>query len=50
MDARQYDDLIFTISQAILDARYAPPKRRRWRGAKALTKTWSRPVASPRRS
>jgi hypothetical protein len=29
MDARQHDDLIFTISQAILDARYAPPKRRR---------------------
>jgi hypothetical protein len=26
MDARQHDDLIFTISQAILDARYAPPK------------------------
>jgi hypothetical protein len=29
MDARQHDDVIFTISQAILDARYAPPKRRR---------------------
>jgi hypothetical protein len=29
MDARQHDDLIFTISQAILDARYALPKRRR---------------------
>lgn len=29
MDARQHEDLIFIISQAILDARYAPPKRRR---------------------
>ena len=29
MDARQHDDLIFIISKAILDARYAPPKRRR---------------------
>ncbi len=29
MDARQHQDLILTISQAILDARYAPPKRRR---------------------
>jgi hypothetical protein len=45
MDARQHDDVIFTISQAILDARYAPPKRRRWRGAKATMKTWSKPPA-----
>jgi hypothetical protein len=29
MDAREHDDLIFIISQAILGARYAPPKRRR---------------------
>ena len=29
MDARQHEDLIFIISQAILDARYAPPKQLR---------------------
>ena len=29
MDAREHQDLIHTISQAILDARYAPPQRRR---------------------
>lgn len=29
MDARQHDDLIYTIVQALMDARYQPPKRRR---------------------
>lgn len=29
LNARQHDDLIFTISQAVLDERYQPPKRRR---------------------
>jgi hypothetical protein len=51
MDARQHDDLIYTIVQALMDARYEAPKRRRSaRGTKAMTKTWSRPGASPRRS
>jgi hypothetical protein len=29
MDARQHDDLIYTIVQALMDARYEAPKRRR---------------------
>ncbi|MGZ9083111.1 MAG: hypothetical protein ACXW3U_13565 [Rhodoplanes sp.] len=50
MDAREHHDLIFTISHAILDARYAPLKRRRSAWGEGFEEDLEQPAASPRRS